>query len=155
MSCLSTVLENLKDLNILAGSFLVLPTVTCVTNMYVNTPLQKTSEKYGIFPLAKICCASSRPFFRSSVLLFCHSAVLPFCRSAGLPFCRSAVLPFCRSVVLSFCRSHALQFCNTRQKFSPHISVMRWRMMLRKIICQIRLTGPPINFKLALLLPIE
>ena len=60
MSCLSSVLENLKDLNILADSFLVLPTVTCVTNMYVNTPLQKTSEKYGIFPLAKIRCASSR-----------------------------------------------------------------------------------------------
>ena len=83
MSCLSSVLENLKDLNILADSFLVLPTVTCVTNMYVNTPLQKTSEKYGIFLLAKIRCTSSRRLacltYRSVVLSFCRSVVLSFC----------------------------------------------------------------------------
>jgi hypothetical protein len=76
MSCLSSVLENLKDLNILADSFLVLPTVTCVTNMYVNTPLQKTSErKYGLSLSDQDPCEN---FVDASVAILQHaSKILP------------------------------------------------------------------------------
>ena len=63
---------------------------------------------------------------------------------------RQTCFPTC-----SLLLTQSLQFGNTRQIFSPHITMMCRRMMLCKIICQICLTGSPINFKLTLLLPIE
>ena len=63
---------------------------------------------------------------------------------------RQTCFPTC-----SLLLTQSLQFGNTRQIFSPHITMMCRRMMLSEIIRQIRLTRPPINLKLALLLSIQ
>jgi hypothetical protein len=57
----------------------------------------------------------------------------------------------CDSLLLT----QSLQFCNKRQKCISHITMMCQWMMLHKVICQIHLTGGPINFKLTLLFPIQ
>jgi hypothetical protein len=53
--------------------------------------------------------------------------------------------------VFSLLLTQFLQLCNPRQKFSLHILMMCWQIMLCKIICQVCFTRLPISLKLSLL----
>ncbi len=48
-----------------------------------------------------------------------------------------------------------VQLSNLHQRIPLHIAMVGWRMMFCKIICQVCLTGLPINLKSPLLFPIQ